>query len=72
MHKFTYVLVIVGALNWLLVGLFNWDIGSLFAGGQTNWIPRIIYILVGLSGLYEMFTHKSKCKDCEAPAPTAM
>ena len=71
MHKFTYVLVIVGALNWLLVGLLGWDVGALF-GGQTAWISRIIYILVGLSGLYEMFTHKSKCKDCEAPAPTTM
>lgn len=66
MHKLAYILVIVGALNWLLVGLLGWDVGSLF-GGQSAWISRIVYILVGLSGLYEVFTHKNNCRDCESP-----
>lgn len=45
------VLLIIGGLNWLLVGLFQWDIGEIF-GGQSAWISRIIYILVGLSAIY--------------------
>lgn len=66
MHKTAYWLVIVGGLNWLLVGLFGWDIGMLF-GGQAAWISRIIYILVGLSALVMIFKPKH-----QAPvAPTS-
>ena len=59
----TFILVIIGGLNWLLVGLFGWDVGQLF-GGMTSMVSRLIYILVGLSALYEVFTHKSNCKNC--------
>lgn len=51
----TLVLVIIGALNWLLVGLFEFDLVAEITGdsfGDTNVISRIIYILVGLSGIY--------------------
>ena len=59
----TFLLLVVGGLNWLLVGLFKWDVGALF-GGQAATVSRIIYILVGLSALWEVFTHKSSCKVC--------
>ena len=58
-----FLLVVVGALNWLLLGLFGWDVGQLF-GGQTAVLSRVIYILVGLSGLVVLFTHKKDCKEC--------
>ena len=46
------VLVIVGALNWASIGLFGIDlIGTMF-GGQLALIPRIIYTLVGIAGLW--------------------
>ena len=64
LHTLTYLLVIIGGLNWLLVGLFNWDIGQIF-GGQGAIISKIIYILVGLSAIYEMSVHKKICKQCE-------
>ena len=61
MHKLAFVLLAISGLNWLLVGLFSWDIGALF-GGQAAVISRIIYILVGLSALYEIFTYKKNFK----------
>ncbi|MEK7116937.1 MAG: DUF378 domain-containing protein [Patescibacteria group bacterium] len=50
MQKTAHWLLVIGGLNWLLVGLLRWDIGNLF-GGQEALISRIIYILVGLSAL---------------------
>lgn len=44
-------LVIVGAINWLLVGVFRFDLVALLFG-NLSWISRIVYTLVGLSGLY--------------------
>lgn len=44
-------LVIVGAINWLLVGVFRFDLVA-FLFGNLSWISRIVYTLVGLSGLY--------------------
>lgn len=55
-HYISFVLVVIGGLNWLLVGIFGWDIGSLF-GGQAAWFPRTIYILVGLAAIVEIFSH---------------
>lgn len=68
LHMVAFILLIVGGLNWLLVGLFAWDVGVLF-GGQMAVISRIIYVLVGLAALVEVFSHKSSCKAC-APSQT--
>lgn len=59
LHTISFWLVIIGGLNWLLVGLFSWDVGMIF-GGQGAAVSRIIYVLVGLSALYLIFA----CKDC--------
>ncbi|HET8985573.1 MAG TPA: DUF378 domain-containing protein [Trueperaceae bacterium] len=48
------VLVIVGALNWLLVGLFSFDLVAAITGtsfGGKNALSSIVYVLVGLAGL---------------------
>jgi uncharacterized membrane protein YuzA (DUF378 family) len=48
-------LTTVGALNWGLVGLFEFDLVATLAGvqfGETNLASRVVYGLVGLSGLY--------------------
>lgn len=47
-------LVIVGAVNWGLSGFFQYDLVAGLFGGQSSWISRIIYALVGLSGLYSL------------------
>ncbi|MCD8338127.1 MAG: DUF378 domain-containing protein [Lachnospiraceae bacterium] len=44
-------LVIIGAVNWGLIGFFQLDLINLIFGNLT-WISRIIYALVGLAGLY--------------------
>lgn len=44
-------LVIIGAVNWGLIGIFKLDLVNMLFGNMT-WISRVIYTLVGLSGLY--------------------
>ena len=52
MNRFSLVLVIVGALNWLLVGLFQYDLVAGIFGGQAALVSRIVYALVGVAGLW--------------------
>ncbi len=54
MTKFALVLVIIGALNWLLVGLFQFDLVAAIFGGQATLLSRIIYTLIGLAGIYSI------------------
>lgn len=65
LHMVSFLLLVIGGLNWLLVGLFQWDIGQLF-GGMGMTLSRVIYVLVGLSALYELATHKGDCKMCSS------
>lgn len=44
-------LVIIGAINWGLIGLFRLDLVSLLFGNIT-WLSRVVYTLVGISGMY--------------------
>jgi uncharacterized membrane protein YuzA (DUF378 family) len=44
-------LVVIGAINWGLIGFFRFDLIA-FVFGNMSWISRIIYALVGISGLY--------------------
>ncbi len=48
----TQILVIVGAINWGLIGFFKFDLVSTLFGGMDSLIARIIFGLVGLAGLY--------------------
>ena len=51
--KIALLLVIIGALNWGLIGAFNFNlVDTLF--GVMSWVSRIVYILVGLSGLWSI------------------
>ena len=49
-----FILVIVVALNWLLIGLFGLDIVALIFG-QMSFVSRTVYSLVGLAGLWMIF-----------------
>ena len=70
MHYATFGLMAIGGLNWLLVGLFGWDVGQIF-GGQAAVVSRIIYILVGLATIWEIVGHKKCCKACVTPGASA-
>jgi len=53
------LLLIVGGVNWGLVGFFNWNlVGAIL--GQWPAVVRVVYALVGLSAVYALFT----CKQC--------
>ena len=50
----TLALIIVGAVNWGLVGLFQFDLVAAIFGGQDAVLARLVYIVVGISGLYQI------------------
>ena len=47
------ILIIIGAINWGLIGFFNLDVISLLFG-SLSMIPRIIYAIVGIAGVYSI------------------
>ena len=52
MDRLFLILVIIGALNWLLVGLFQFDLVATLFGGRDALLSRIIYTVVGIAGAY--------------------
>lgn len=52
MDTVALILVIIGALNWGSVGIFNVDLIASIFGGQSAMISRIIFTIVGLAGLW--------------------
>lgn len=55
-HLVALVLVIIGALNWGLVGLFQFDLVAALFGGPDAPLSRIVYTLVGIAGLVLAYT----------------
>lgn len=51
LDNISLTLVIIGALNWLLIGVFRFDLVAFLFGNMTL-LARIVYILVGICGLY--------------------
>ena len=64
LHIVTYALVIVGALNWGLLALLNINLVNMILGAYPT-VEKLVYMLVGLSALYDIFIHKNICKLCE-------
>ena len=51
-NRIASILVTIGAINWGAIGLLEFDIiGSIF-GGTYFWISKIIYVIIGIAGLY--------------------
>lgn len=53
-YKIALLLVIIGAINWGLVGLFEFDLVAEIFGGQDEVGSRIVYSLVGVAGLVSL------------------
>lgn len=52
------ILLIIGGINWGLVGLFDWNlVGALF-GGWAPWLARLVYVVVGVAALYSLYLFK--------------
>jgi uncharacterized protein len=54
LNLITLMLIIVGGLNWGLVGAFEFDLVATIFGGEETAGARLIYVLVGLSALYQL------------------
>jgi uncharacterized protein len=65
LHAIAFILVVVGAINWGLVGIGGWNLVDMLLGAGST-LSKIVYVLVGLSGLYLVFTHRKDCRNCEA------
>lgn len=52
LDRLALILTVIGALNWGGIGLFQFDTVAWLFGGQDNIISRIIYVAVGLAGLW--------------------
>jgi uncharacterized membrane protein YuzA (DUF378 family) len=62
LHIVSFILLVVGGLNWLLVGFGYNLVDAVFGAGSL--VSKIVYILVGIAALVELFTHKRNCKMC--------
>ena len=63
LHFVAFSLVIIGALNWGLVGLLNYNLVE--SVGLPSGVVQLVYVLVGASAVYIFATHKGICKECE-------
>ena len=59
----TQLLLIIGGLNWLLVGAFDFDLVATIFGGQTAALSRLVYIVVGLCAIWQLFRITSMFED---------
>ncbi len=54
MDRLSLLLVIIGAINWGLVGLFQFDLIAFLFGGQGARVSRVLYTIVGAAGLWSI------------------
>ena len=69
LHTVSFILLVVGGLDWLLVGVggFDWNIVEILGSS----LARIVYLLVGLSAVNEIIIHRNICKKCDKAAPVS-
>lgn len=69
LDRIALLLGIIGAVNWGLVGVFQFDLVAFICGGQGATISRVIYTLVGLAGLWcvsLLFRERDEARDGES------
>jgi hypothetical protein len=66
LHIVSFILLVIGGLNWLLVA-FGWNlVDSIFGAGTI--VSKAIYVLVGIAAIVEVVTHGKNCKTCNTKA----
>jgi len=65
-HTVAFLLLVLGGINWLLVGALNFDLVRWLCVDilGTLVLAQAVYIIVGLSAIYVLFTHKTDCRQC--------
>lgn len=69
LHMIGFILVVVGGVNWGLVGLGwlagsqDWNVVHMILGSSMQ-LEAVVYVLVGLSALWLLVTHKKDCGVC--------
>lgn len=63
LHMVAFALLVVGGVNWGLVGLFQFNLVEQLLGSMPT-VEMIVYVLVGLSAVYIAATHMGDCKVC--------
>lgn len=62
------ILVVIGGVNWGLVGLFDYNlVNSLF--GADSMVTRVIYVIVGIAAIYALISFLAKMSAAETPRP---
>ena len=73
MDRLSLLLVIVGAINWGLIGLFQFDLVAFLFGGQASLISRVLYTVIGAAGVWSismLFTSREARNAADAPMHT--
>ncbi len=72
LHMISFILVIIGGLNWGLVGLgwlvgngANWNVVEMILGAGST-LSGVVYVLVGLSAVWLVVDHKKTCRMCSS------
>ena len=63
LHMIAFALLVVGGVNWGLVGLMQWNLVNSLLGSMPA-LENLVYILVGASAVYIGATHMQDCKIC--------
>lgn len=70
LHKITFLLLVIGGINWLMVGAADMDIVMMLLG--TGAAADAVYILVGVSALWQLITYWKKCTGSQSSSSPMM
>lgn len=65
LHMVAFLLLLIGGLNWGLLGLFNFNLVNTVLGSAPM-IEKLVYVLVGVSAVWIGITHRTDCKICSS------
>jgi uncharacterized membrane protein YuzA (DUF378 family) len=70
LHMISFILLVVGGLNWGLSAL-GFNLVNMLVGGWPM-VEKVVYLLVGVAAILEVVTHKGNCKMCQGNSGMSM